>query len=124
MLEELIPIGFELLGSSLDVLSTMPFCLKHGIECETNISARTYMEKFGVKKGLKKHELMNQARVLGLTFGFYFLDNALGIQNQEMNFHKAFPYIFGSFRYLAALSNYIELKIENRRNERDSPSTY
>lgn len=120
MIEELIPIGFQLFGSSLDDLSTIAVCSKYGIKCETNKSSRKYMEELGITQGLIKSEIYSQASVLGLTCGLYFIDNLLGIQNEQMNLHKGFLYTFGSFRYLAALVNYIGLQVANRKEKRNS----
>ncbi len=117
MIGELIPIGFELLGSCLDNLSTIAVCSKYGTKCEINESARKHMEECGITKGIIKSELYSQASILGLTGGLCLIDNLMGIQNEQMNLHKGFLYTFGSFRYLAALTNYIGLQVADRRKK-------
>ena len=121
MLEELVTVGYELLGSCLDNLSTVAVCSRYGAKCETNESARKDMEESGVTKGIIKSEIKNQARVLGIAGGFYLVDLLLGTNNEQMNFHKGFLYGFGSFRYMASLINYTGLKVANRKNKDSFP---
>ena len=119
MLEELVAVGYELLGSCLDNLSTIAFCSRYGAKCETNESARRDIEKYGLTKGIIKSEIKNQAMVLGMTGGLYIVDILLGTDNEQMNLHKGILYGFGSLRYVASLINYVGLNVLNRKN-RDS----
>ena len=92
-------------GDIGDGISTVIMTKKDGIKRERYPPLRRQMQSEGIVKAVSKHigyNLVTKPLVVGTL---YFFDYLLGIQENTINSHHLYCYIFGSMKYLGFLSN-------------------
>lgn len=90
----------------VDTLGTAYNVSINGINEENNSLVRKKIEEKGIRYLYKKMPTDFVIATAG-TLLFYGLDNLISIENQSINFHKAFAYGVGGLKYICGLVHFI-----------------
>ena len=104
-MNELIPFGIAAVSKALDDLTTNLYCDRFGTNNERILLTRLLMNKFGIWKSSPIRQLLGQGYTLGIGGALYVFDKYANIENEHINFHKAWLYAFSSINTYLTLNN-------------------